>query len=117
MGVHFKAWLHTQGLEARLDDNFESKLPKKESDCAVLITTAATGAVGSNNEKAQTIVTDQNATVVYGLILTLQTLDMLNKVTLQQSADPDWTTYTFPLILKDICKGKTRNTNSRNKHE
>lgn len=40
--------------------------------------------------------------VIYGLILALQTPDMLNKVTLKQSADPDWPTGKFPLLWKDI---------------
>ena len=34
----------------------------------------------------------------------MQTEDMLNKVTLQHSADSDWLTGKFPDIWKEICK-------------
>ena len=45
-----------------------------------------------------------NAKAIYGLTLALQTEDMLNKVTLQQSTDSDWPTGKFPGIWKEICE-------------
>ena len=47
-GIHFKAWLHTQGIGAVLDPNFESTLPNAESDRTGLLTAAA----GSNATEA-----------------------------------------------------------------
>ena len=91
-GIHFKAWLHTQGIGAVMDANFESTLPDAESDCTDLLTVAAgADADAAEEAKRKLRALDQNSTAVYGLILALQTDDMLNKVTLQQSIDSDWT--------------------------
>ena len=56
------------------------------------------------NVKTKLIALDINAKAIYGLILALQTEDMLNKVTLQQSTDSDWPTGKFPDIWKEICE-------------
>ena len=102
--IYFKVWLHTQGIRAVMDPNFESSLPNAESDRANLLTEVA-GADASAAEAAKRKLRalDQNSTAAHGLILALQTDDMLNKVTLQQSLDSDWTNRKFPLIWKEIC--------------
>ena len=103
-GIHFKAWLHTQGIGEVLDLNFESTLPTAESDRTGLLTEAAgADATVAAAAKKRLRALDANSAAVYGLILALQTDDMLNKVTLQQSLDSDWTIGKFPSIWKEIC--------------
>ena len=50
------------------------------------------------------IALDINTKAIYGLILALQTKDMLNKATLQHSTDFDWPTGKFPDIWKKNCE-------------
>ena len=50
-GGHSKAWLHTQGEGAVLNDDFMTKLLQKEYDQAALTATKALGPTGSDDEK------------------------------------------------------------------
>ena len=57
-------------------------LSSKESERAVLLVSASSSdAAVKADAKTKLIVLDMNAKVIYRLILTLQTEDMLNKVT------------------------------------
>ena len=88
--LHFRAWLNTQGWAAVLDQKFDITLPGKESERAELLINASSSDAGVKTDaKTKLIELDINAKVIYGLILALQTKDMLNKVTMQQSADSD----------------------------
>lgn len=50
--IIFKAWLHTQGVGAVLDANFDTLLLDKESDCSTLMTaTGGSGATADVGEK------------------------------------------------------------------
>jgi len=102
--LHFKAWLNTQGCGGVLDADFDIALPSSESERAtLLVALSGSDAAAKADAKTKLIALDMNAKATYGLILALQTEDMLNKVTLQQSADPNWPTGKFPEIWKEIC--------------
>ena len=97
--LHFRAWLNTQGCGSVLDADLDIALPTKESDRAtLLVAVSRSDATAKTDAKTKLIALDVNAKATYGLILALQTEDMLNKVTLQQSADPNWPTGKFPEI-------------------
>ena len=82
--LHFRAWLNTQGWAAVLDRDFDITLPGKESQRAALLVNASSSSDATVKADAKTklIVLDINAKAIYGLILALQTEDILNKVTL-----------------------------------
>ena len=101
--LHFRAWLNTQGWAAVLDRNFDITLLSKESERAAHLVNASSSNAGVKADaKTRLIVLDRNAKTIYGLILALQTEDMLNKVTLQQSEDLDWPTGKLLNIWKEI---------------
>ena len=77
----------------------------RESERAALLVNASSSDAGVKVDgKTKLIALDMNAKAIHGLILALQTEDMLNKVTLKKNADLDWPTGKFPNIWKDICE-------------
>ena len=103
--LHFRAWSNTQGCGDVLDADFDIALPSKESErTELLVKRSDSDAAVKADVKAKLIALEMNAKAIYGLIFALQTEDMLNKATLQQSADSDWPTEKFPDIWKEICK-------------
>ena len=88
--LHFRAWLNTQGWASVLDADSDMALPSKESERTELLVKASSSDAAVNADaKIKLIALGINAKAIYGLILALQTKDMLNKVTLQQSATSD----------------------------
>ena len=88
-----------------LDADFDIALPSKESEITeLLINASSPDATVKAEAKTKCITLDMNVKAIYGLILALQTEDMLNKVTLQQSAGSDWPTGKFSDIWKEICE-------------
>ena len=86
-----------------MDADFDIALPGKESERAALLVSASSfDATVKANAKTKLIALDMNVKAICGLILALQIEDMLNKATLQQSADSDWPTGKFPDIWKEI---------------
>ena len=97
--LYFRAWLNTQESAAVLDRDFDITLPGEESErVAILVDASSSDADVKADAKTKLIALDINTKAIYGLILTLQTEDTSNKVTLQQSADSDWPTGQFPDI-------------------
>ena len=82
-----------------MDRDFDITLPGEESErVAILVDASSSDADVKADAKTKLIALDINTKAIYGLILTLQTEDTSNKVTLQQSADSDWPTGQFPDI-------------------
>ena len=73
-----------------MDTDFDIALPSSESERAtLLVALSGSDAAAKADAKTKLIALDMNAKATYGLILALQTEDVVNKATLQQSADPN----------------------------